>query len=183
MSPHAGSDRRPGRAGGLHNEATERAELFTPALPGPLSQEKSSLSPTLARHKRTQHRRYNTTVKTYYRLTKHVFEERILIKLYFPGVNPPTINQVGKLPAAVSQLPQSVQTTGLPNLPKVPLSLPTRPVGAGAIARPVTSFTRPAFQPAAMTASAVRPIFTQPLPPNQVKNNKKKVLVVGPEPF
>ena len=58
MCPHAGSDRRPGRAGGLHNEAAERAELFTPALPGPLSQEKSSLSPTLARHKRTQHRRY-----------------------------------------------------------------------------------------------------------------------------
>ena len=100
-------------------------------------------------------------------------------ELSIEGVNPPTINQVGKLPAAVSKPPQSVQTTGLSNL-----SLPTRPVGAGAIARPVTSFTRPAFQPAAMTASAVRPIFTQPLPPNQVKKiTKKKVFVVGPEPF
>jgi len=89
-------------------------------------------------------------------------------ELSIEGVNPPTINQVGKLPAAVSQPPQRVQTTGLPNLPKVPLSLPTRPVGAGAIARPVTSFTRPTFQPTAMTASAVRPIFTQPLPPNQI---------------
>ena len=47
-------------------------------------------------------------------LSKHtiVLQNMFLIKLYFPGVNPPTINQVGKLPAAVSQPPQRVQTTG-----------------------------------------------------------------------
>jgi len=89
-------------------------------------------------------------------------------ELSIEGVLPPTINQVGKLPAAVSQppgVPMRPPIVGPPSLPRVPLSLPTRPIG-GVLSRPPT-FTRPTFQPS--NPAAVRPIFTQPLPPQGMR--------------
>jgi len=88
-------------------------------------------------------------------------------ELSIEGVLPPTINQVGKLPAAVSAPPVRPPPVGGPaSLPRVPLSLPTRP-NSGVLSRPPT-FTRPTFQPSPSPA-VVRPIFTQPLPPQSMR--------------